>query len=369
MHQMSLYKSIIRPVLFKTNPEKIHNFSISTGEKLGQIKPLVSALHSHYQVKDERLKSTICGIDFSNPVGLAAGYDKSGNAVPFLESLGYSHVEIGSVSAESSKGNPKPRLFRLPEDHALVVHYGLQNDGAGVIANRLSQIKRKCALGINIVKTNKGINALAESENDILEDYMKSSLLLKDHADYLTFNMSCPNTEMGRDFFGEKKHIVRFLSMLKEMELKCPVFLKISPVGGVETIERYLEAVEGFIFVSGFIFNLPPGKMVPLKTPKVIWEKMPGAVSGKPVETMLNSSIIEMYKRMDKSKYRLIGAGGIFTAEDAYLKIKLGCSLVQLLTGMVYNGPAVVKRINRGLLHFMEKDGLKNISEAVGTSH
>lgn len=365
---MDLYKTVIRPLLFKTDPEKIHNFSISTGERLGYFQPVNSSLNSMFEVNRECLKCTVCGIEFSNPIGLAAGYDKSGNAVPFLESFGFSHTEIGSVSAESSIGNPKPRLFRLPADNALVVHYGLQNDGAEHIAKRLKSTKHKNPLGINIVKTNKGIQAPSESEADILADYTKSTVLLKDHADYLTYNMSCPNTEMGRDFFADKKHIISFLSALKEVNIKCPVFLKISPLGGVETIERYLESVDGFDFISGFIFNLPPGKMVPLKTSKTVWGNMPGAVSGKPVELILNECISEMYKRMDNTRYHLIGAGGVFTAEDAYLKIRLGCSLVQLLTGLVYGGPFVVKRINKGIEKLLEKDGFKNVSEAVGSA-
>lgn len=366
---MNIYKSVCRPLLFRIDPEKIHNFSISTGEKLGKIKPLVNSIHSIYRLKNTGLNQSICGINFENPVGLAAGYDKSGNAIPFLESFGFSHVEIGSISAEPSLGNPKPRLFRLPADNALVVHYGLQNDGAKGIANRLKKVYRKYPLGINIVKTNRGINAAPDSEDDILNDYRKSTLLLKDYADYLTYNMSCPNTEMGRDFFADKRHIELFLSTLKDINPDCPVFLKISPLGGIETIEKYLEACSSFDFVSGFIFNLPPGKVVPLKTPEKIWSKMPGAVSGKPVESLLNNCLSEMYKRMNREKYQLISAGGVFTAEDAYKKIKMGASLVQLLTGMIYQGPSIVKQINKGLLEFLRADGFQNITQAIGTDY
>jgi dihydroorotate dehydrogenase len=366
---VNIYNSIIRPVLFKTDPEKIHDFLISTGKKFGSISPIISALHSVYNFSDDRLKSTVCGIDFKNPIGLAAGYDKSGQAIPFLESFGFSHIEIGSVSAEISTGNPKPRLFRLPDDNAMIVHYGLQNDGAEVVATRLNQLDHKCPLGINIVKTNRGIEAPSESEYEIFNDYKKSTELLKDFGNYLTFNMSCPNTEMGRDYFADKKNIRRFLTMLSDIDINCPVFLKISPVGGIATIEKYLEAVNGIDFISGFIFNLPPGKKVPLKTPEKIWKQMPGAVSGKPVESLINYSISEMYKRMDSSKYIIIGAGGIFTAEDAFTKIKLGASLVQLLTGMVYTGPSIVKQINKGLIKLLDSEGIKNIQEAVGTVH
>ncbi|MEI6047293.1 MAG: quinone-dependent dihydroorotate dehydrogenase [Bacteroidota bacterium] len=366
---MNIYSSIVRPLLFKIDPELVHNFFIAMGAKLGHLSPIINLLHSNYNIEDARLESKIDGILFKNPIGLAAGYDKSGQSIQFLESLGFSHIEIGSISAESSIGNPKPRLFRLPEDKALVVHYGLQNDGAEAVAKRLNLIKRKCPLGINIVKTNRGINAPQDNEDTILKDFEKSALLLKDHGDYLTFNMSCPNTEMGRDYFADKEHIVRFLTVLSDINFKCPVFLKISPVGGIETIEKYLETVDSFSFVSGFIFNLPPGKSVPLKTSEEVWKQLPGAISGKPIESLINYSIGEMYKRMDSSKYSIIGAGGVFSAEDAYRKITLGSSVVQLLTSMVYNGPSVVKKINEGLIQLFEADGFKDISEAIGTAH
>ena len=366
---MNIYKTFFRPLLFKTDPEKIHNFSIAAGQKLGKIAPLINIMDAAYHVKDPRLNVQVGSLEFSNPLGLAAGYDKSGHAIRFLESLGFGHVEIGSVSALASEGNPKPRLFRLPADEAIVVHYGLQNEGAEQIANTLKKNRVKYKLGINIVKTNHGIDALPDKKEDIINDYRKSTIFLKDHADYITFNMSCPNTEMGRDFFADKKHITMFLSMLVELELKCPVFWKISPAGGIETNEKYLEACSPYSFDSDFICNLPPGQMVPFQTPEKIWSKMPGAVAGKPVEKILNNSLFEMYKRMDRKKYKLISAGGVFSAEDAYLKIKLGASLVQLLTGMIYLGPSIVKNINKGLIKLLDADGIQTINEATGTAH
>ncbi|MBN1421597.1 MAG: hypothetical protein JXP34_22685 [Planctomycetes bacterium] len=144
--------------------------------------------------------------------------------------------------------------------------------------------------------------------------------------------------------------------------------LKLSPLGGAGAIERVLEAADGFPFVSGFIFNLAPGKPAGLRTPARIAGAMPGAVPGKPIEHQMNDCIRQMYRRMDRSRYRIIGAGGVFSAEDAYRKVRLGASLVQLLTGMIYEGPALVRRINRGLLRLLEGDGFANIAEAVGTA-
>jgi len=302
-------------------------------------------------------------------MGLAAGYDKSGEAIPFLESLGFGHIEIGSVSADPSSGNPKPRLFRLPQDKAVVVHYGLQNHGSEIIAQRLSHTKHRYPLGINIVKTNRGIDAPSDTENDILTDYIRSINQLKNCADYLTLNLSCPNTEMGRDFFAEKIHIVRFIDALNKLDIPCPVFLKISPLGGIQAIEEMLEAVDHATFVSGFTFNLPSGKVVPLSTPESVWQNMPGAIAGKPVESFLNTCIAELYRRLDKNRYHIIASGGVSSAQDAYRKIQLGASLVQFLSSLVYEGPGIVRRINTDLCGLLKRDGFKTISEAVGTGH
>ena len=307
------------------------------------------------------------GIKFTNPLGLAAGFDKSGRAIGALGALGFGHLEIGSVSADPSEGNPKPRLFRLPQDRAIVVHYGLQNDGAEAIAARLANKKLPIPLGINIVKTNRGINAAPDPDDEIIADYVRSVQTLKDLGDYLCLNLSCPNTEMGRDFFSDQQNTVRLLKALSELSIRCPVFLKVSPLGGIRAIEELLAAVEGVDFVSGFVFNLPAGKPDNLVTPPHLVARMPGAVSGKPVERLINECIREMYRRMDGSRYRIIGAGGVFSAEDAYHKIRLGASLVQLLTAMIYEGPGAVKRINQGLCELLERDGFSNVTEAVGT--
>lgn len=364
---MNLYRNIIRPIVFQCDPERAHHITIQIG-RFFSVRPILSTLSSLYQTTDTRLNTQLCNLHFPNPIGLAAGYDKSGEAIPFLESLGFGHIEIGSVSADPSSGNPKPRLFRLPQDDAVIVHYGLQNHGAEIISKRLDQTHHQHPLGINIVKTNRGIDAPPETEDEIIGDYTRAINQLKNNADYLALNLSCPNTEMGRDFFAEKAHVKRFITALNDLEIPCPVFLKISPLGGVQAIEDMLEAVDHATFVSGFTFNLPPGKSVPLTTPQSIWQNMPGAIAGKPVESFINTCITELYSRMDKKRYHIIGAGGVSTAQDAYHKIQLGASLVQLLTALVYRGPGVVRRINDGLCTLLNRDGFKSISEAVGTS-
>ena len=365
---MSLYKKL-RPLLFHLDAEWAHDRAIEASWLVGLIWPIRAIFGAHYGFSDPHLKSEVCGIQFPNPIGLAPGYDKNGQAIKGLSAMGFGHLEIGSISRDSSPGNPKPRLFRLPLDRAIVVYYGLPNDGADAIAARLRNIKLPIPLGINIVKTNRGMTVPPESDDEIIADYIYSARTFKDLGDYLCLNLSCPNTRNGVDFFADTNKITRLLAALSELNIRCPVFLKISPLGGVRAIENLLEAVEGLSLVSGFVFNLAPGKPDKLLTPGHIVEPMPGAISGKPVEQQLNECIREMYHRMDRSRYKIIGSGGVSSAEDAFRKIRLGASLIQLLTGMVYEGPSIVRKINQGLCRLLERDGFANVAEAVGTEN
>jgi dihydroorotate dehydrogenase (fumarate)/dihydroorotate dehydrogenase len=347
----------------------MHEQSIRVCRAVGALAPARSLASRFCGFSDPRLLTDVSGIRFPNPVGLAAGYDKSGKAIAMMAAIGFGFVEIGSVSAFPSAGNPRPRLWRLPADRAICVYYGLPNDGADVVGQRLAGKQWPVPLGINIVKTNRGIDAPPERDPAILDDYLTSVRLLGDRADYLCLNLSCPNTEMGRDFFADPGKLAELLSALGELRLPCPVFLKLSPLGGVPAIEQMLQSVEPFEFISGFIFNLPPGKPATLRTPRSVWESLPGAVAGEPARAPINECVGELYRRMNRARYRIMAAGGIFSAEDAYEKIRLGASLVQVLTGLIYEGPGLVKRINRGLCRLLERDGFTSIAEAVGTGH
>jgi len=363
---MGLYTAIIRPALFRLDAEWVHDRAIGACALAGRMGPLCRWLDSRHRVRDPRLNVEVAGLSFDNPVGLAAGFDKSGRAARTLASLGFGHVEVGSVSADASDGNPKPRLWRLPEDRAILVHYGLPNDGAEAVAERLDGISLPVPLGLNVVKTNRGPGAPPEPEDDIIEDYVRSVARLRDVADYLTLNLSCPNTQTGRNHFAEPGNTGRLLSALADIEPACPVFLKVAlPESPAET-ETLLEEVEPFGFVSGFTYNLPPGQPEGLRTSADFLAGKLGAVSGSPVQERIDAAIADLYARMDRSRYAIIGAGGVFTAEDAYRKLRLGASLVQLMTAMIYEGPGVVWKINRGLCELLERDGVKSVAEVVG---
>jgi dihydroorotate dehydrogenase (fumarate)/dihydroorotate dehydrogenase len=366
---MTIYKKFVRPLLFRCDAEWVHDRAIGFSQLAGSIRPLRAIVQRRYHVVDKRLEQEVAGVHFSNPIGLAAGYDKNGRAVRMMAALGFGFLEIGSVSAEPSLGNPRPRLWRMPQDRAICVHYGLPNDGAEAVARRLTGNKLGVPLGVNVVKTNRGLNAPADCADAILDDYARSVSLLKDTGDYLCLNLSCPNTEMGRDFFAIPGNVSELLARLSELGICCPVFLKISPAGGVPFIEQLLAEVEPFSMVSGFIFNLPPGKPEGLQTPRAVWDTMPGAVAGAPARPSLDQRLRELYRRMDRKRYRIMAAGGVFSSADAYEKIRLGASLVQLMTGLVYEGPDLVRRINRGLCNLLDRDGFHNVADAIGTAN
>lgn len=367
----ALYKSILRPLLFCFNPEYAHGFTIEACRIAGAVPGLAYLTRACSQFSHPLLESDIAGLQFSNPIGLAAGWDKSGRALRMLDSLGFGFVEIGSVSARPSAGNPHPRLFRLPQDLGIVVNYGLPNDGADVVSGRLANHRSRHPIGVNIVKTNDGVQTPASSEQQILSDYVRSVSLLQHRADYLMLNLSCPNATGDGEVFSRAGSIQRLLDRLLALEISCPVFLKVAPHDDPTAHQRLLKECEGFDFVRGFCFNLPSGKSkeLNLTTDRNILNKMPGAVAGKPVESIINRCIAGLYSQMDTDRYVIIGAGGVFSAADAYLKIQLGASLIQLYTALIYNGPGVTKKIGQGLVSLLERDGFTHISQAIGTAH
>jgi len=229
---------------------------------------------------------------------------------------------------------------------------------------RLAQAKVGNDTIIAYIK-NSGIGYSLNADQ-IIGEYVAAAEAMAPHADYLMLNLSCPNTVDGRDFFADAGHLDACLAALGEAKLRPPVFLKVSPLGGVEAIERMLAAADGRDFVSGFMFNLSPVKPERMRTPEHVWREMPGAVSGPPAAALADFCIREAFRRMDRKRHVVIGAGGVSTAADAYAKIRFGASLVQLLTALIYQGPGVVRRITSGLAQLLARDGVKHVADVVG---
>lgn len=362
-----IYESVARPALFRLNPETVHHGSVRACHVAGVVPGLARLTRKLFDFSAEELKIEIAGIPFPNPIGLAAGWDKDGLALRMLDQLGFGFIEIGSVSAQSSAGNPKPRLFRLPSDQAIVVNYGLPNDGAAKIASRLKQINPRVPRGVNLVTTNRGPHTSPGSPDEILEDYATSVTLVQEHVAYLTLNLSCPNARDGKDFFAQPGNIHELMSRLACCPITVPIFLKMPPVDSAREHDRWLWEVDEFPFVKGFLFNLAPGKPDRLSLHPAA-RAMPGAVAGAPIREKHNRCIQALYSRMDRDRYAIIGGGGVFNADHAWEKIQLGASLVQIYTALIYHGPSVTKRINEGLLHKMRQYGFRHLGEAVGTS-
>jgi dihydroorotate dehydrogenase (fumarate)/dihydroorotate dehydrogenase len=315
---------------------------------------------------DPSLRNTLGGIEFPNPVGLAGGFDKNGVSVKALACAGFGAVEVGSVSAYPSEGNPqRPRLFRVPQDEAIVVYYGVPNDGAEVVAERLASVQLPVPLGINLVETNTGVPA---DHEHVIEELVKAAQPFLPIADYINLNLNCPNTTAGKSPFEDPENLRQLLEGYAQYDAMPAVFVKVIPTEDPAKIDRILTAIDGFSFVKGIAFSLPSGKpYAGLKTPVSDLDRMPGTLCGKPVRQLANDAIHAWYSRIDTSRHVLIGIGGIFSAEDVYEKIRLGASLVQLYTALIYNGPGLLKRINRDLCHLLARDGFGHISEAIGT--
>jgi dihydroorotate dehydrogenase (fumarate)/dihydroorotate dehydrogenase len=363
---MRFYSALLRPLLFGLDAERAHGLAIDAAELASRSRWLCAQLATRHASADPRLAIEVAGIAMATPLGLAAGFDKSARGVPLLSALGFGHVEVGSISIAPSAGNPGPRLFRLPQDRAIVVNYGLPNDGAERVAQRVQASARHVPLGINLVSTNRGPQADAEPDDSVIGDYLASARCLQPRADYLSLNLSCPNTREGRGFFHDRARLRCLLEGLATIGITKPLFLKVAPFGGIAELESFLQAVEPFGFVSGFSVNLPSGKPGGLSVDAAELACMPGAVSGRPAAAAADRAIAELYRRMDRARYRIIGSGGVFSAADAYRKLRLGASMVQLLTALVYEGPGVVARLNRGLAALLRSDGVAHAADAVG---
>jgi dihydroorotate dehydrogenase len=363
-----MYKSVIRPVLFKFDPERVHNATVKTCQYLSD-SWLGGKIGSLYQFDDDILRSTYLGIDFKNPVGLAAGFDKNGVLVGFMPYLGFGYMEIGSVTAEACEGTPsKPRLFRLPKDKAIINRMGLNNEGADVVYERMkkrsSERKNAIPVGINIAKTNDP-EIMGEKA---IEDFCYSLKRLYPVADYITLNISCPNTEDGRTF-EDKDALDDLLSGIEETEetfqYRRPKFVKISPDVTYPVLDGILEVSERH-GIDGYVKGNTSNARDDLATSA---EELAGigdgGMSGPPVRKRSTELIDYIYRRLDNPF--IIGVGGIHSGAGAYEKILAGASIVQILTGLIYEGSGLPKNINRDLSELLRRDGFSSISEAVGS--
>lgn len=356
------YKYILKPIFFKFDAEIIHDYFTIVGKFLSRHNITQKITGAFFNYKDKSLEQNILGVNFKNPVGLSAGFDKNAVLTNIIPYVGFGFMEIGSITAKPYEGNKKPRLYRIIKEKSLRVNYGLKNLGAEVIHKNLQNKTFSFPIGINIAKTN---NIETSEINKGIEDYFFTYKIFQDVGDYFTINISCPNTCEVKPIFALPENLDLLLKKIFSIPKIKPIFIKLSPDLEDEQLNGILE-VSGKYKVDGFICTN-------LTKINLINHEGKGGFSGKIISSLSDNLIRYIYKKtngpsvsLGTSKPIIIGSGGVFSAEDAYKKIKAGASLIELITGMIFEGPQLISDINLGLVKLLKKDGYKNISEAVG---
>ncbi|MBO6524960.1 MAG: quinone-dependent dihydroorotate dehydrogenase [Balneolaceae bacterium] len=337
-----IYKSLAKPLLFKKNAESAHELAVKISNITSSSSLLQALTNTIYGYKNSKLHRDFFGLRFPNPVGLAAGFDKNGESPLAMQALGFGFVEVGSITARPSQGNPKPRAFRLPTDHSLINRMGLNNEGAEAVVRRLSSLNLEIPLGVNIAKTND-----ASIHGDAaIQDYLTSYELANTVADYITVNISCPNTGEGKTF--EDPDALE--ALLKGLNIGAvnlkPTLVKFSVDTDQKTLETLVEICERYA-IAGYIATNTSSSRANLKTPLPTLEQIGnGGLSGRAIAEK-STQVIGWLKGMLKGNKPIIGVGGIDSEESALTKLEAGADLLQIYTGLVYEGPGLVKRIKQ----------------------
>lgn len=354
-----LYKFFLKPLFFRADAETAHDFTHDLAPKVVESRILSRLINNIYEYQSPQLKQTYWGHTFRNPVGLAAGFDKNGCLLKAMETMGMGFTEIGSITAQASCGNPKPRAFRLPLDHALINRMGLNNDGAKTVVKRLQNTSTSLPLGVNIAKTHNPSILGDEAIRDYLFSYKEAQKV----ADYITINISCPNTREGKTF-EEPDILQELLSALQtENDInRIPTLIKVSPDLGRPKLEQLVAVCEDHR-IDGYVACNTSSSRRRLKTSAESLELIgSGGLSGEP---LLPKSLhtVRWIRHAIGAHKPIIGVGGIHSFESALEMIKAGANLLQIYTGLVYEGPGLVKKINRGLDQHIAKHGCSSMAE------
>lgn len=344
--KMSIYESLLRPLLFNFDPEVAHNLALWA---------IRHGLVSASRFRDPRLSQELFGISFPNPLGLAAGFDKNAVALQHWERLGFGFAEIGTVTAHAQPGNAKPRMFRLPFEYALINRLGFNNVGAEGVAKNLLGVSTGIPIGVNLGKSK--VTALDRAP----EDYQQSFRLLKDHGAYFVINVSSPNTPGLREL-QEKSRLMEILAAIREVDAHKPLFVKVAPDLEMSALDDVVAVAHetrltGLIATNTTISreSLPPG------------DYQEGGLSGAPLKAKAQEFMRHLFKSCDKGMV-LIGVGGIFTGQDLFERISAGAHLCQIYTGWVYGGPGTAPKILRELVELMEQHGAQSLTELRGSA-
>jgi dihydroorotate dehydrogenase len=341
-----MYKQLVRPLLFSVDPEKIHHFIVRLLKLKGTVPGMKRLIRGLLNVDDPRLQRQVLGLQFKNPVGLAAGFDKDARLVDELAAFGFGFIEIGTLTPRPQPGNDKPRLFRLPQDQALINRMGFNNEGVDAAAARLKKRKSRVIIGGNIGK-NK-----ATPNDQALQDYALCFEALYPHVDYFVLNVSSPNTPGLRELQDKeplRKLLEHVISLSRKKEKYKPVLLKIAPdltdVQLDDVVAILLETKADGVIATNTTINRD-GLVTAKDQIAAIGN---GGLSGKPLRQRA-TDVVRYLRLKTGSDFPIIAAGGIMSAEDALEKLDAGADLVQIYTGFIYEGPILIKRINQAIL-------------------
>jgi dihydroorotate dehydrogenase (fumarate) len=361
------YHKVVKPLLFRKQPDAVHDKLLRTGSRLQTHAAARMLLQGAWNYQNpEVLSQTIHGITFKNPVGLSAGFDKNFELAQLMKSIGFGFMEGGSVTYHPCSGNPKPWFHRLPNSKSLVVHAGLGNRG---VAKSVAGIQKYPAgtfsdfpLNISVAKTNL---PKVYTEEAGIADYVRCVQYIQSAGvgHMITLNISCPNAFGGESFTNPQK-LGRLLHAIDSLELVQPLFIKMPSDLDWSTFEKLLAVIDHHNVTGLTISNLAKDRSK-LTLADPLPNSVKGNLSGKPTWELSNNLIKRTFQTYG-SRFVIIGVGGIFSAEDAYTKIKLGAHLVELITGMIFEGPQLIGQINHELVELLHKDGFTHIGQAVG---
>lgn len=341
--------SLLKPLLFQFDPEKVHYFVTRNLKRTNKLWAGRKLIQGTWDLKDQRLEREVIGLKFINPVGLAAGFDKNGEVIAEMANLGFGFIEVGTVTPLPQPGNPKPRMFRLPADSALINRMGFNNLGVDVVAARLAAYRKNRPKGQEgvIIGGNIGKNKVTENE-DAVSDYIKCFDRLFDVVDYFVVNVSSPNTP-GLRALQEKEPLMHILNTLQQRNSKNgisrPILLKIAPDLTDDQLNDIVEIVQQTKIAGVIATNTTISREGLTSAHKT----ETGGLSGKPL-TSRSTEVISYLHKKSNGSFPIIGVGGIHSEEDAIEKLNAGASLVQLYTGFIYEGPGLIKRINKRIL-------------------
>ncbi|MBN8548128.1 MAG: quinone-dependent dihydroorotate dehydrogenase [Deltaproteobacteria bacterium] len=354
-----MYRTLLRPLLFNLDSERAHHLALGAARFAGRIgmRPIVEKC---FELEDPALSTDCFGLHFKNPIGLAAGFDKNVHAVEMLAALGFGFIEIGSITGQPQPGNPTPRIFRFPADQAIINRMGFPSDGADAVAPRLQEVRRSpnsALLGVNLGKTK------AVALDNALDDYLYTFSRIKDYADYVALNVSSPNTPELRKLQERSRLEALFRGVQRDNSRGIPLLVKVAPDLEPAQVDEVLACCLD-CGVSGIIATNTTFSREGLSRPT----EETGGLSGAPLRKR-SLEMVRYISRQTQGKLPIIGVGGVFCGRDAFELISAGASLIQIYTGLIYEGPGLVRKVKSELLGLMKESGISRLGELVGKAN